>query len=202
MSRLISLFFRSSKGSRSCKAVPGLSDATAGAIDRALASREIQGKPYELFLTPVTSRMARHACRPHRRRACCQTSTSSASAGWPLPPRSPPGSATSRGWRSSHRLPTIDAADAVQVITEGLMLAGVQRRSLQEPGPRPVRPRSRCWSSRRRGGDVTALERAMERGRSSASPRTWRASCATSPRTSSRPRSSPSAARRSLATPD
>ncbi len=34
-------------------AVPGLSDATGGAIDRALASKEIQGKPYELFLTPV-----------------------------------------------------------------------------------------------------------------------------------------------------
>ena len=35
------------------QAVAGLSDATAGAIDRALASKEIQGKPYELFLTPI-----------------------------------------------------------------------------------------------------------------------------------------------------
>ena len=35
------------------QSVPGLSDATAGAVERALTSREIQGKPYELFLTPV-----------------------------------------------------------------------------------------------------------------------------------------------------
>src|SRR5690242_17932015 len=33
------------------EAVPGLSEATGGAIDRALASREVQGKAYELFLT-------------------------------------------------------------------------------------------------------------------------------------------------------
>ena len=33
--------------------VPGLDQASAGAVSRALASREIQGKPFELFLTPV-----------------------------------------------------------------------------------------------------------------------------------------------------
>ena len=37
------------------EAVPGLSDAASGAVDRALASKEIQGKPYELFLTPATN---------------------------------------------------------------------------------------------------------------------------------------------------
>ena len=35
--------------------VPGLDEATAGAVARALASREIQGKPFELFLTPVAT---------------------------------------------------------------------------------------------------------------------------------------------------
>src|SRR6187549_2838391 len=35
------------------QAIPGLADATGGAIERALASKEAQGKPYELFLTPV-----------------------------------------------------------------------------------------------------------------------------------------------------
>ena len=33
--------------------VPGLDEASAGAVSRALTSREIQGKPFELFLTPV-----------------------------------------------------------------------------------------------------------------------------------------------------
>jgi hypothetical protein len=41
------------EGEQILEAVPGLSDATAGAVDRALASRELQGKPYELFLTPT-----------------------------------------------------------------------------------------------------------------------------------------------------
>lgn len=33
--------------------MPGLSEATGGAVARALASREIQGRPYEVFLTPI-----------------------------------------------------------------------------------------------------------------------------------------------------
>ena len=41
------------EGEQLLQSVPGLSDATAGAVDRALTSREIQGKPYQLFLTPV-----------------------------------------------------------------------------------------------------------------------------------------------------
>ncbi len=62
----------------------------------------------------------------------------------------------------SHRLP-IDAADAIQVITEGLLLAafsGDRYKSQDKAGPAPEQmtviapPR----------GDVTALERAMDRG--------------------------------------
>ena len=41
------------EGEALLQAVAGLGDATAGAIERALASQEIQGKPYELFLTPL-----------------------------------------------------------------------------------------------------------------------------------------------------
>ncbi|MCA1560293.1 MAG: leucyl aminopeptidase [Acidobacteria bacterium] len=34
---------------------PGLDEATGGAVGRALASREMQGRPYELFITPFTA---------------------------------------------------------------------------------------------------------------------------------------------------
>jgi leucyl aminopeptidase len=47
------LFVPVFEGEALLQAVPGLGDATAGAIERALASQEIQGKPYELFLTPL-----------------------------------------------------------------------------------------------------------------------------------------------------
>src|SRR5262245_22470702 len=40
-------------------AVPGLDAATGGEIARALASREFQGKPFEIFVTPFTDRQWR-----------------------------------------------------------------------------------------------------------------------------------------------
>src|SRR5262245_43305408 len=43
------------EGENLLQAVQGLSQATAGAVDKAIGAREIQGKPYELFLTPVVS---------------------------------------------------------------------------------------------------------------------------------------------------
>jgi hypothetical protein len=33
--------------------VPGLDEGTAGAVGRALASGEVQGKPFEIFITPL-----------------------------------------------------------------------------------------------------------------------------------------------------
>ena len=47
------LFVPVFEGEPLLQAVAGLGDATAGAIERALASQEVQGKPYELFLTPL-----------------------------------------------------------------------------------------------------------------------------------------------------
>src|SRR4029453_16286871 len=44
------------EGESLLKSVPELSDATGGAVDRALTSLEVQGKPYDLFLTPVVGR--------------------------------------------------------------------------------------------------------------------------------------------------
>ena len=35
--------------------VHGLDAATGGAVARAMTSREVQGRPYELFLTPIVS---------------------------------------------------------------------------------------------------------------------------------------------------
>src|SRR3989304_5330969 len=34
---------------------PGLAEATAGALARSLANREVQGRPFELLVTPIVS---------------------------------------------------------------------------------------------------------------------------------------------------
>ena len=43
------------EGENLLQAIPGLGQATGGAVEKALGTREIQGKTYELFLTPFTS---------------------------------------------------------------------------------------------------------------------------------------------------
>ena len=43
------------EGEDAAAQVPGLDEATGRAVSRALGSREIQGKPFELFLTPVAT---------------------------------------------------------------------------------------------------------------------------------------------------
>jgi leucyl aminopeptidase len=155
------------EGEQILEAVPGLSEATAGAIDRALASRELEGKAYELFLTPLlkgwrATRIALIGAGPavavnlERLRRL-------ATAG-----------ALAAKQRHVARIAfvhrplineRIDAVDAVQVITEGLMLAAFS---------------ADCYKSQDRGGPVAdqmlvvvgpgsaagiALETAMERGR-------------------------------------
>jgi leucyl aminopeptidase len=47
------LVFPVLEGENPLQTVPGLAEATAGSVEQALASREFQGKSYELFLTPV-----------------------------------------------------------------------------------------------------------------------------------------------------
>jgi leucyl aminopeptidase len=141
-------------------ALPGLSDATGGAVDRALATGEISGKAYEIFLTPVV-----------RGWRAGRIAIIGAGA---------PGDATLERLRRIataaalaarqrhvgriafvHRLP-LPADEAVQVITEGLTLAafsGDRYKSQDKGGAAPeqmlvVGP----------GGGVS-LERAVERGR-------------------------------------
>ena len=151
------------EGESVVNAVPGLSDATGGAIDRALASKEIQGKPYELFLTPVVrgwraARVALVGAGPagdftlERLR---RMATAAALA------------ARQRRVASIafvHRLP-VAAADAVQVITEGLTLAlftGDRYKSQDKSGPAPERMLVVVADA---GASVAALERAIDRGR-------------------------------------
>ena len=101
--------------------VPGLDEASAGAVARALLSREIQGKPFELFLAPVAKgwRAARvgliGAGRPEEFDAERLRRVASAAA---LAARQ----------RNIRRVAfalrgELDAASGVQAIAEGLVLA-------------------------------------------------------------------------------
>jgi leucyl aminopeptidase len=148
------------------EAVPGLSDATSGAVDRALASKEIQGKPYELFLTPAitgwkATRVALIGAGPAADVTLERLRRVATAAALAARQRHVARMAF------VHRLPasvTIDLADAVQVITEGLTLAGFSSdryKSQDRCGPAPeqmliVAPVASSASS---------LERALERGR-------------------------------------
>jgi leucyl aminopeptidase len=149
------------------QSVPGLSEATAGAVDLALTSREIQGKSYELFLTPVLKgwRATRVALIGAGRASDLnlerirRVATAAAMA------------ARQRYVARIafvHRLPAqpqgvqIDAAEAVQAITEGLMLAafsGDRYKSQDRGGPPPEQMLVVA------SGGAAALEGAVERGR-------------------------------------
>ena len=150
------------EGEQILHAIPELSEATAGAIERALASKEIQGKPYELFLTPVlkgwkAARVALIGAGPAADVTLERLRRLATAAALAARQRHVARLAF------VHRLP-IDAADAVQVITEGLMLAafsGDRYKSQDRGGPAPeqmlvVAPAASAGA---------ALERAMERGR-------------------------------------
>ena len=140
--------------------VPGLDDATGGAVGRAASSRELQGRPYELFLTPVISgwRAERVALvgagktpefNTERLR---RTATAAALA------------ARQRRVKRIAFLQRTDlpAALAVQAIAEGLLLAnfsGDSYKSGERGGP-PLEEMAVVAP----GGDA-ALEAAVERGR-------------------------------------
>jgi leucyl aminopeptidase len=157
------------EGEQLLHAVPGLSDATAGAIGKALSSKEIQGKAYEFFLTPVISgwRAGRIAIIGGGRSAdftierLRRVATAAALA-----------AKQRRVARMAfvHR-PELraeggrDSQTAVQAIAEGLLLAafnGDRYKSHDRSGPPPeeltiVAPGD--------GAMAKALERAVERGR-------------------------------------
>ena len=151
------------EGESVVNAVPGLSDATGGAIERALASKEIQGKPYELFLTPVVrgwraARVALVGAGPASDFTLERLRRMATAAALAARQR--------RVTRIAfvHRLP-VAAADAVQVITEGLTLAlftGDRYKSQDKSCPAPERMLVVVADA---GSSVAALERAIDRGR-------------------------------------
>ena len=147
------------------QSVAGLSDATAGAIDRALASKEIQGKPYELFLTPILSgwkatRVALIGAGPaadvnlERLRRLATAAALAARQRHVV------------RMAFVHRLPPnvqLGAGDAVQVIAEGLTLAGFsgdRYKSQDRGGPAP----EQMLIVAPAGSTAASLERAVERG--------------------------------------
>ncbi|MET0213670.1 MAG: leucyl aminopeptidase [Vicinamibacterales bacterium] len=151
------------EGESVVNAVPGLSDATGGAIERGLASKEIQGKPYELFLTPVVrgwraERVALVGAGPASDFTLERLRRLATAAALAARQR--------RVTRIAfvHRLPAA-AADAVQVITEGLTLAlftGDRYKSQDKSCPAPERMLVVVADA---GSSVAALERAIDRGR-------------------------------------
>ena len=155
------------EGEQILQAVPGLSEATAGAVDRALASREIEGKPYELFLTPIqkgwrATRVALIGAGPAADVNLDRVRRLATAAALAARQRHVARIAfVHRSYPNAHD----EDADAVQAITEGLMLAGFsgdRYKSQDRGGPAPeqmliVAPPGSAAGS--------VLERAVERGR-------------------------------------
>jgi leucyl aminopeptidase len=158
------------EGEQLLHAVPGLDDATAGAIERALASRELQGKPYELFLTPVvkgwraeriaivgTGRVGDFNLERLRRVATA--------AGLAAKQR------RVRRVAFVHRQPSelgpesrVASVAAVQAIAEGLVLATFNG-DRYKSGERGAPPPEQMLVVGPPGGAIGDLEQAVERGR-------------------------------------
>jgi len=156
------------EGDHLLHAVPGLSEAAGGVIERALASREIQGKPYELFLTPVITgwRAARIALigggpaadfNLERLRRMATAAVLAARQRY-----------VSRIAFVFAPHAALESAAAVQAIAEGLMLAAFSAdryKSQEKGGPPPKQMLVVTTPPAQGGGLEAALERAVERGR-------------------------------------
>jgi leucyl aminopeptidase len=161
------------EGEQVGRTVPGLSDATAGAIDRALASKEIQGKAYELFLTPVAAgwratRVALIGAGPASDVSLERIRTLATAAALAARQRRVARIAFVNRLTAPDRTARYDPADAVQVITEGLMLAtftGDQYKSQDRGGPAPEQMLVVVPPGGAGDQSASALERAVERGR-------------------------------------
>src|SRR6476660_5590927 len=144
--------------------VEGLPGPMAQVLDGAVESREFQGKPYEIFILPLTgsgwraSRLAAIGCgRP-------------ADASLDRLRRVASAAALASRQRRFGRIAIVNrgvdsAADAAQALAEGFVLAsysGDRYKSGERSGP----PAEQALIVETRPGqDVAALERAVERGR-------------------------------------
>jgi leucyl aminopeptidase len=141
----------------------GLDDVTGGAVGRALAAREIQGRPFDFFLTPVLRgwRAARIALVGAGRRAELSTERArriaTAAALGARQRRIPRLAWLSRG--------DLDPVAAVQAVTEGLVLATFSgdRYKTGERGT-PAAEQLQVISAQGHA-DAASLEAAVERGR-------------------------------------
>jgi leucyl aminopeptidase len=138
----------------------GLDEATGGAVGRALASREMQGKPFEIFLTPVMKgwRAARIALLGAGKSTEFDTERLRRL-----------GSAAALTARQRHikrigfvHRGDLEATAAVQAIAEGLMLANFSG-DRYKSGERAAGPIDEAVVVVT-GGDSASLERAVERG--------------------------------------
>ena len=140
--------------------VPGLGEGTAGAVGRALASGEVQGKPFEIFITPLlhgwrAARVALIGAGPADALDTERLRRLATAAG-----------SMARQRRIKHIAFTnrgdLDPAAAVQAIAEGLIFANFtgDRYKSSDRTPPPIDGALVVHA----GGDTAGLERAVERG--------------------------------------
>ncbi len=146
--------------------IPGLDDATGGAVQKALASREIQGKAYELFLTPViegwrAGRVAIVGCGRASDYSLERIRRVATAAGLAAKQR--------RVTRVAfvHRAVgrNLETAAALQAITEGLLLAAFNSDRYKSRDRASLPPEHWTVVAAPSSGSTDALERAVERGR-------------------------------------
>ena len=146
--------------------IPGLDDATGGAVQKAVASREIQGKAYELFLTPViegwrAGRVAIVGCGRASDYSLERIRRVATAAGLAAKQR--------RVARVAfvHRAVgrDLETAEALQAITEGLLLAAFNSDRYKSRDRAALPPEHWTVVAAPSGGSSQALERAVERGR-------------------------------------
>ena len=155
------LFVPVFEGEEPSALLEGLNEATVQAVKRAIAGKEFQAKPYELFLLAAVSgwRAARVALI-----GCGRTDEASMDR---LRKVASAAALAARQRRLAH-LAVLNrglenGADSAQAITEGLVLAnysGDRYKSGERGGP----PAERAVVVDRRAGDASSLEQAVERG--------------------------------------
>ena len=156
------LFVPVFEGENPVALLDGLGEASVQAVGRAIAAREFQAKPYELFILPVVTgwRAARVALIGCGRAddAVMERLRRVASA-----------AALAARQRRLGRVAFLNRgldneSDSAQVIAEGLVLASYSG-DLYKSGERGGPPADQTVIVGRRGADRGALERAVDRGR-------------------------------------
>jgi leucyl aminopeptidase len=144
------------------EALAGLDQATAGAVPRATGSREVQGRPYELFLTPLTA--------PWRaaRVALIGAGKSTELTSEKLRRLAMAAGLASRQRRVSHiaffHRASDDAAAGVQAVAEGLVLAAFSADRYKTSDRGESLEHITVAAAPEAGGSPD-LQRAVERGR-------------------------------------